>query len=85
MPPALDYAGRNRRPPRYPVNVCLSLAYTLLHLQTVSACQSAGIDPQLGLYHRPAIGRESMASDLIETLRPAIDLWVWEQLQQATI
>jgi CRISPR-associated protein Cas1 len=57
------------------------LAYTLLHLQAVSACQSAGIDPLLGFYHRPAIGRESMASDLIEPLRPAVDLWVWELLR----
>ena len=85
MPPALGFAGRNRRPPRDPVNVCLSLAYTLLHLQAVSACQSAGIDPLLGFYHRPAIGRESMASDLIEPLRPAVDLWVWELLRIQTL
>ena len=81
MPPALGFAGRNRRPPRDAVNVCLSLAYTLLHAQAVQACSTAGLDPLLGFYHRPAIGRESLASDLIEPLRPAVDLWVWEQLR----
>ena len=81
MPAALGFAGRNRRPPRDPVNACLSLAYTLLHAQAVQACSTAGLDPLLGFYHRPAIGRESLASDLIEPLRPAVDLWVWEQLR----
>lgn len=81
MPPALQFTGRNRRPPRDPVNACLSLGYTLLHAQAVQACATAGLDPLLGFYHRPAFGRESLASDLIEPLRPAVDLWVWEQLR----
>jgi len=85
MPPALQFTGRNRRPPRDPVNACLSLGYTLLHSQAVQACTSAGLDPLLGFYHRPAFGRESLASDLIEPLRPAIDLWVWEQLRSRTL
>lgn len=77
MPPVLGFEGRNRRPPRDPVNACLSLGYTLLHTQAIAACQQAGLDPLLGYYHRPCIGRESLASDLIEPLRPAVDRWVW--------
>lgn len=80
MPPALGFTGRNRRPPRDPVNACLSLGYTLLHTQAIAACQATGLDPLLGFYHRPCIGRESLASDLIEPLRPAVDRWVWELL-----
>ena len=85
MPPALQFSGRNRRPPRDPVNACLSLGYTLLHAQAVQACTTAGLDPLLGFYHRPAFGRESLASDLIEPLRPALDLWVWELLRSRTL
>lgn len=85
MPPALGFSGRNRRPPRDPVNACLSLGYTLLHSQAVQACTKAGLDPLLGFYHRPAFGRESMASDLIEPLRPSLDLWVWELLRSRTL
>ena len=85
MPPALLFSGRNRRPPRDPVNACLSLGYTLLHAQAVQACTVAGLDPLLGFYHRPAFGRESLASDLIEPLRPALDLWVWELVRSRTL
>ncbi len=85
MPPAMQFTGRNRRPPRDPVNACLSLGYTLLHTLAVQACGVAGLDPLLGFYHRPAFGRESLASDLIEPLRPAVDLWVWELLRSRTV
>lgn len=75
---SLQFSRRNRRPPRDPVNACLSLGYTLLHFEAVVACHSAGLDPFLGLYHEPAYGRESLASDVIEPLRPHIDEWVWQ-------
>lgn len=75
--PSLGFSGRNRRPPRDPVNACLSLGYTLLHFDAVRAAHMAGLDPLLGFYHRPAFGRESLASDLIEPLRPMLDRWVW--------
>ena len=83
--PALNFSGRNRRPPRDPVNVCLSLSYTMLHVQAVQMCITTGLDPLLGFYHRPAFGRESLASDLIEPLRPAVDLWVWELLRSRSL
>ncbi len=76
FPPALGFSGRNRRPPRDPVNACLSLGYTLLHFDAVRAAHIAGLDPMIGFYHRPAHGRESLASDLIEPLRPAVDAFV---------
>lgn len=77
FPDSLGFNGRNRRPPRDPVNVCLSLTYTLLHFEAVRAAHMAGLDPLLGFYHRPTYGRESLASDLIEPLRPYADAWVW--------
>lgn len=75
----LNFSGRNRRPPRDPVNACLSLAYTLLHFEAVRSAHAAGLDPLLGFYHRPAFGRESLACDLIEPMRPAVDEWIWGQ------
>lgn len=76
--PALAFNGRNRRPPRDPVNACLSLAYTLLHFEAVRCAHAAGLDPLLGFYHRPSFGRESLACDLIEPLRPRVDAWIWQ-------
>ncbi|TAH42495.1 MAG: CRISPR-associated endonuclease Cas1 [Betaproteobacteria bacterium] len=83
--PELVFTGRNRRPPRDPVNACLSLAYTLLHFDAVRAAHGAGLDPLLGFYHRPAFGRESLACDLIEPLRPVADEWIWQQFSSGQL
>lgn len=82
FPPSLNFTGRNRRPPRDPVNACLSLGYTLLHFEAVRAAYGAGLDPLLGFYHEPAYGRESLACDLIEPLRPRLDGWVWSLFRE---
>lgn len=85
FPPSLGFAGRNRRPPRDPVNAALSLGYTLLHFDAVRACHIAGLDPLIGFYHRATFGRESLACDLIEPLRPRLDEWLWDQLRSRTL
>ena len=75
--PSLNFTGRNRRPPRDPVNAVLSLAYTLVHFEAVRACHNAGLDPLIGFFHDLDYGRESLACDLVEPLRPWVDVWVW--------
>jgi CRISPR-associated protein Cas1 len=45
---SLNFRGRNRRPPRDPVNAALSFAYTLLHFDAVRAAHAAGLDPMVG-------------------------------------
>jgi len=85
FPPSLDFTGRNRRPPRDPVNACLSLAYTLLHFDAVRALYAHGLDPFVGFYHRPAFGRESLASDFIEPWRPTVDAWILELFRSRTL
>lgn len=79
---SLGFTGRNRRPPRDPVNASLSLAYTLVHYETAQACHAAGLDPLIGFYHELAYGRESLASDLMEPLRPRVDRWIWDLFRQ---
>ncbi len=85
FPASLDFTGRNRRPPRDPVNAVLSYGYTLLHYDAVRACQVAGLDPIIGYYHELDFGRESLASDLIEPLRPRVDAWVWQQFRSRNL
>jgi CRISP-associated protein Cas1 len=77
FPPSLNFTNRNKRPPRDPVNACLSLGYTLLHFEAVTVCRMVGLDPLLGFYHEPDYGRDSLACDLIEPLRSRLDAWVW--------
>ncbi|MGH9488825.1 MAG: CRISPR-associated endonuclease Cas4g/Cas1g [Terriglobales bacterium] len=70
--PQFDFQGRNRRPPRDPVNALLSLAYSLLAKDATIACLAVGFDPFWGLYHQPRFGRPSLALDLMEPFRPLI-------------
>jgi len=85
LPDSLNFSGRNRRPPRDPVNACLSLAYTLLHAEALAVCHMHGLDPMLGYLHEPVHGRESLACDLIEPLRPRIDVLLLPMFSQRTL
>lgn len=73
LPARLKFDGRNRRPPKDPVNALLSLGYTLLHAEAVLALYGAGLDPFVGLFHTLDFGRESLACDLVEPLRVMVD------------
>ncbi len=77
FPAGLSFRGRNRRPPRDPVNAMLSLCYTLLHWEMVREIELAGLDPYIGFYHDFDYGRESLACDLVEPWRPEVDRLVW--------
>jgi CRISPR-associated protein Cas1 len=78
---SLNFTGRKKRPPPDPVNACLSLGYTLLHYDAVRACHTVGLDAMLGFYHDISFGRESLACDLMEPLRPLMDRWVWQMFR----
>lgn len=80
--PSLAFERRTKRPPTDPVNACLSLGYTLLHFEAVAMCHMAGLEPMLGFYHEPSFGRESLACDLIEPLRPRLDDLVWSLFRE---
>jgi CRISPR-associated protein Cas1 len=71
--PSLGFSGRNRRPPRDPVNAVLSLGYTLLHAEAVLQVYAAGLDPFVGFLHDVDFGRESLACDLVEPQRVGVD------------
>jgi CRISPR-associated protein Cas1 len=79
---SLNFTGRKKRPPPDPVNACLSLGYTLLHYDAVRACHTVGLDAMLGFYHDVSFGRESLACDLMEPLRPLMDRWVWQMFRE---
>lgn len=69
---SFDFEGRNRRPPRDPVNALLSLGYAMLAKDLTIALQTVGFDPYLGFYHQPRYGRPALALDLMEEFRPLV-------------
>lgn len=70
--PAIQFKGRSRRPPLDQVNALLSFLYSLLTHDCRSACESVGLDPQVGFLHRDRPGRASLALDLMEEFRAPI-------------
>lgn len=66
------FRERSRRPPLDPVNALLSFLYTLLVHDVRGACESVGLDPQVGFLHRDRPGRPSLALDLMEELRAPV-------------
>lgn len=67
-----DFNGRNRRPPRDPINAMLSFAYALLTKECAVALMGEGLEPHWGFYHQPRHGRPALALDIMEPLRPLI-------------
>jgi len=71
-----NFRGRNRRPPRDPVNALLSLCYVLAGSEIRRIVFSKGFDPAVGFVHSVQNGRESLILDLLEPLRPVLDQFV---------
>jgi len=67
-----DFDGRNRRPPKDPVNALLSFAYAMLVRQWVITLATVGFDPYRGFFHQPRYGRPALALDMMEPFRPLI-------------
>lgn len=67
------FTGRNRRPPRDPLNALLSLGHTLLNAHTETMLVVDGLHPWTGFYHQ-AHGRHStLASDMMEPFRHLVE------------
>jgi CRISPR-associated protein Cas1 len=69
----LAFGQRSRRPPQDPVNALLSLGYSLLTANLMTALEIVGLDPYCGFFHGPsAYGRPALALDLMEEFRPIV-------------
>jgi len=71
--PVFQLDGRTRRPPRDRFNALLSFLYAMLMNDCRSACEAAGLDPQVGFLHVLRPGRAALALDLMEEFRPFAD------------
>ena len=70
----ISFQGRNRRPPRDPVNALLSLGYMLALLEALGALQAQGLHPGIGFLHEVSRRHPALALDLLELVRqPLID------------
>jgi CRISPR-associated protein Cas1 len=67
-----DFEKRSRRPPADPANALLSLGYSLLTQNMMTALEVVGLDPYDGFFHADVYGRPALALDLVEEFRSLI-------------
>jgi CRISPR-associated endonuclease Cas1 len=63
-----------------PANAVLNYLYSLLESEATLAARIVGLDPGLGLMHADQPFRDSLAADLMEPSRPAVDAYALELL-----
>jgi len=80
LPYHLKFSGRNRRPPRDPMNSLLSLGYVLLMAEIHQLLIASGLDPSLGFLHQDSPGRESLVLDFTEIFRSGVDSFALQWL-----
>lgn len=68
-----DFAGRIYHPPEGPVNVMLSLGYTMLYNRIAMVLRDKGFNARLGFYHKSRGMHSALASDLLEELRHIVE------------
>jgi CRISPR-associated protein Cas1 len=67
------FERRKKRPSTDPVNALLSFGYTMIFNEISSLLDGLGFDPYLGYFHEVEYGRPSLACDIQEEFRAAID------------
>jgi len=72
LPKEWEFKTRSRRPPKDPANALLSLGYSLLTQNMMTALEVVGLDPYDGFFHADVYGRPALALDLVEEFRSLI-------------
>jgi len=63
-----------------PANSLLNYTNAVAESECRLAACACGLDPGLGMLHTDTANRDSLALDLIETIRPAIESWILDWL-----
>ncbi len=81
---AITGAANTNRLAERPLNALLNYCYRLAEIEARFACVRLGLDPGLGCLHLDAAGRDSLALDIIEPLRPKVDAFVLALVAERT-
>ena len=85
LDPAWEFNGRNRRPPKDPVNAMLSLGYSFLYSLIDSINRVVGLYPWQGALHQNKGRHKTLASDLMEPYRYIVERVVITLINRAQI
>ncbi|MFZ2057684.1 MAG: CRISPR-associated endonuclease Cas1 [Acidimicrobiales bacterium] len=79
----IGLGNTNRRADR-PLNALLNYTFALAKAEAVLAATALGLDPGMGLLHLDTRGRQSMALDLLEPVRPMVERFVLDLVATRT-
>ncbi|WP_456443438.1 CRISPR-associated endonuclease Cas1 [Caldithrix abyssi] len=68
----MGFEKRIKHPPPDPINILLSLGYTMLFNNVYAMVEGHGLDPYAGYFHEPDYGHPALVSDLMEEFRAVI-------------
>lgn len=68
-----------------PANAMLNYIYALLESEARLAAAALGLDPGLGVMHFDSPSRDSLASDLMEPIRPLADAYVLDWITRSPL
>jgi len=68
-----------------PPNAMLNYLYALLESEARLAVAALGLDPGLGVMHFDSPSRDSLASDLMEPIRPRVDAYVLDWITRGPL
>jgi len=67
-----------------PLNAMLNYCYGIAAAEARIACIGAGCDPGVGFLHFDRVGRDSLAFDILEPIRPHVDAFVLHLAREHT-
>ena len=76
--------GVRNRNAANPANAILGYLYRLAEAETTLAVAALGLDPGVGIWHIDTAGRDSLALDVLEAIRPNVDRYVFQILTERT-
>lgn len=71
-----SFTERSKHPPKDPINLLLSFAYSLMTNEITSALECVGLDPYVGVFHTLRPGRVSLGVDVVEEFRSSCERFV---------
>jgi CRISPR-associated protein Cas1 len=73
-------SGHSPRNAVTPINALLNYGYAIAQSECRTALLQVGLDPGLGIVHADVKNRDSLALDLLETVRPAVERHILDLL-----
>jgi CRISPR-associated endonuclease Cas1 len=67
-----------------PANAMLNYLYAILEAEARVALLTVGLDPGLGIVHADVRGRDSLALDVMEAVRPSLDAYLLQLISSRT-